>query len=459
MKRSHVNFLSFWCFVLFWAIAGQLTAAPSFKWGFQERLRHEYMNNNIDFNADKDDEQGFIRVRTSLWGLYDFNSNFSVRAQLNNEFRYYTITRQADLDANKENTLDEIIFENLFLKYTTGGENPLTVILGRQNLMYGEGFVLMDGSPWDGSRTIYHDAVKISLKKGEVTFDLLGISNQRTDYRLPKFSFTEKNGKYLGLPKNPDGHQLMNDGLEEAIGLYVTKKPASGTQLEGYYFFKTEDPDYAAAPYANITPAQKSRLTLSTLGGRIVHPLTEKLKLTTEWAYQAGKQAENNISAYGGYANLAYTVLPAKKGVLTGGVYVLSGDDPKTADVEGWNPLFSRWPKWSELYIYSHTSENIGGGRKVGYFTNTLAPNVRFDMVVCPKLDVTLWAHHLQAFHPTSTGTGETRGSELQLWLRFKFTKQLTGVILYDYFIAGDFYAAPSDNATFVRGELMYTLQ
>lgn len=456
VTRTLANGLCLFVCLIF---ASQLIAQPSFKWGFQERLRHTYMNNNLDFNADKDDEQGFFRFRTNLWGDVGFNQHFSARVMLTNEFRYYTITRQSDKDAGRENTLDEIVFDNLYLKYTSGGENPLTVILGRQNLIYGEGFILLEGGPWDGSRCIFHDALKVSFKRGDVTIDLLGISNPQVDYRLPKLKFSKEGGKYLGLPKNTMGHQYLNDGLEEALGLYITKKPAKGTQLEGYYFYKTERPNYALPPFANATEDQLSMLYVHTVGGRVVHPFTEKLKLMTEWAYQTGEQAKNKIAAYGGYANLAYTLLPEKKGILTAGVNVLSGDDPETADVEGWNPIFSRWPKWSELYIYSHTAENIGGGRKVGYWTNTLAPNVKFDMSLHSKVNMTLWFHQLQAFHPAGLSDGKTRGSEVQLWLRVAFNKLLTGHFLYDYLIAGDFYPEPRANASFIRFELMYILQ
>ena len=437
---------------------GQLFAKPNFKWGVRERVRHTYMNNNMDFNPDSDDEQGFFRIRTNLWGEIGFNKHFTARAMLTNEFRPYTIVRSSDEAADKEMTFDEIIFDNLYLKYTTGGENPLTVILGRQNLIYGEGFILLEGGPWDGSRSIYHDALKISLKRDDLTIDLLGISNPTHDYRLPKIAFFETDGKYLGLPK-ANGHQMMNDGLEEALGLYITKKPKKGTQLEGYYFYKTERPDYALPSFSNITQDQLSMLFVHTIGGRVVHPFTNKFKLMTEWAYQTGGQAENKVGAYGGYANLAYTLVPEKKGVLTGGVNVLSGDDPETADVEGWNPLFSRWPKWSELYIYSQTAENIGGGRKVAYWTNTLAPNIKYVMDIHSKVNMTLWLHQLQAMQASGPGDGKTRGSEFQLWLKFKFNKLLTGHFLYDYFMPGDFYPEPRANASFIRVELMYTFQ
>jgi len=446
------------CFLFLLTMSIPLLAEPGFKWGFRERLRHTYMNNNMDFNPDRDDEQGFFRVRTNLWGQYDFNEHFSARAMLTNEFRYYTIVRQSDQDADKKNTLDEIVFDNLYLRYTTGGENPVTVILGRQNLIYGEGFILLEGNPWDGSRTIFHDALKISIKRGDITADVLAISNPRRDARLPKVNFSSSGESYLGLPKNSDGEQFLNDGHEEALGLYIQRKPSGGPQLEGYYFYKTEQPEYVLPAFAGITEDQMSKLVTHTIGGRLSLPLADRLDLTTEWAYQTGAQADNKVGAYGGYANIGYVLVPERKGKLTAGVNVLSGDDPETADVEGWNPIFSRWPKWSELYIYSQTIENIGGGRKVAYWTNTLAPNVKFVMDISNKVNMTLWFHHLQAMQASGPGDGKARGNEFQLWLKVGISKHFTGHFLYDYFIPGDFYPDPLANASFIRFELMYTL-
>ena len=185
-----------WIFILL-MLPVQLFADPGFKFGFRERVRHTYMNNNMDFNEGSDDKQGFIRVRTNVWGQYGINKNFMVKVQLTNEFRKYTIIRPSD--ESKEFTLDEVILDNLFLQYTTGGDNPVTVTLGRQNLIYGEGFILLEGGPWDGSRAIFHDAVKVSVKKGSTTFDLLGISNPAYDETFTPFSFTEANKRYIGL--------------------------------------------------------------------------------------------------------------------------------------------------------------------------------------------------------------------------------------------------------------------
>lgn len=456
MRQKNLHSAQFCWIIVLLMLPFQLFAGPSFKWGFRERVRHTYMNNNMDFNKGNDDQQGFFRVRTNVWGQYDINKNFSVKLQLTNEFRKYTIIRESD--KAKEFTLDEIILDNLFLKYTTGGENPVTVTVGRQNLIYGEGFIMLEGGPWDGSRAIFHDAVKVSYQRGATTFDVLGISNPAIDENFTPFSFTEADTRYLGLPKDSEGRQWLNDGDEKALGLYVTHKAAKGASLEGYYFFKTEEPQYAIPTFSTLTADQQKKRSIHTVGWRAVYPINEKTKLRAESATQFGSQADNKIGAFGSYFYLDRTICPKRKGVMSAGLNILSGDDPATADIEGWNPIFSRWPKWSELYIYSQTGENIDGARKVAYWTNTVQPNIKFVANILPKVNMTLWFHHLQALQASGPGDGKVRGNEIQLWLKVNIMKGLTGHFLYDYFMPGDFYPEPQTNATFMRFELMYTL-
>jgi hypothetical protein len=455
--------ITLWTLVLL-LFVGQLYAEVKFKWGARERIRHTYMNNNMDFTdtftdaegkTQADDEQGFFRVRTNLWGSAQFTECLSAKLQITNEFRPVTITRASD--EGKDFTFDEIFIDNLFLNYKKGIVN-LTV--GRQNIIYGEGFVMLEGAPWDGSRAIYHDAIKLSLnvKKG-TTVDLLGIHNTPYDELFPTVKLYDKEKAYKQLSKDADGNKWMNDGVEDALGVYATHKADGGKQFEGYYFLKMEEPK----PWINkgISEAQLEDLTLNTIGGRVTYPVNDKLGVVTEWAYQMGSQSDYNQSSYGGYLNLNYKLMPEKKGTGTLGVYVLSGDDPETADIEGWNPIFSRWPKWSELYIYSTIGpETYGGAGKVAYMSNIIAPNLKYVMDVAPGVNLTLWYHNLSAFYATGPGTGTNRGNEFQCWVKVgldKYLPGLTGHVLYDYFIPGDFYADGADAAQFLRFELMYT--
>lgn len=52
--------------------------------------------------------------------------------------------------------------------------------------MYGEGFLILDGTPGDGSRTFYFNAVKASVLIADGhTVDLVYVSDPKTDQYLP----------------------------------------------------------------------------------------------------------------------------------------------------------------------------------------------------------------------------------------------------------------------------------
>jgi hypothetical protein len=135
------------------ALRAEDASSLSVKLGLSERIRNEYYNNITDMNNNKDDKTDYYRIRTSIWGQVQYKSFLTAYAKFTNEFRKYT-----DDPKSRAFTWDEIIVDNLYLKLDSPCKR-FALTVGRQNLMYGEGFVLMDGSPWDGSRSLYYDAV------------------------------------------------------------------------------------------------------------------------------------------------------------------------------------------------------------------------------------------------------------------------------------------------------------
>ena len=66
MKKALVHCIVVTILLLFITTLSLQAQESAFKWGLSERVRHTYMNNNMDFNADKDDEQGFYADEMKL---------------------------------------------------------------------------------------------------------------------------------------------------------------------------------------------------------------------------------------------------------------------------------------------------------------------------------------------------------------------------------------------------------
>jgi hypothetical protein len=435
------------CFAL---VRAEEKPGLSLKFGFSERVRNEYYNNITDMSGLKDDKTDYFRIRTSLWGQVRYAPMVTLVAKLTNEFRKYAVDPNTP---DRAFTFDEIFVDNLYLKLETPNKR-IGLTLGRQNLTYGEGFILMDGSPWDGSRSIYHDAAKLSLTAGKTTVDFLAIDNTRIEDHLSVIRGAElSDGKLIG--QSPD--QKMNDGEEKAFGLYATTTVLPKTKLEAYAIRKTEEPK----PWIDKKGPTET-LELNTLGARAQVALASRLSLTAEAAVQSGTQGSIDHKAFGGYGTLTFTVDPETKSAFSAGVLGLSGDDPKTADNEGWNPLFSRWPKWSELYIYSYLNETVRGSVRVAYWTNIWSPNLSYTTQLSKRTTLIANYFWLRAFEDRTladgSASGLSRGKEIQFWVKFNFNKYLTGHLLYDFLTPGDYYAMPRSGGSFIRGEMMVSI-
>jgi hypothetical protein len=145
------------------------------------------------------------------------------------------------------------------------------------------------------------------------------------------------------------------------------------------------------------------------------------------------------------------------------GYYYLSGDDPATPEVEGWNPLFSRWPWMSELYVLSYGSE-IG---VPGYWTNLQLARANFKFAINEQTGLELTYNYLLANEdpglltpaPIFSNDGKKRGDLIQAKLNHSFSKTVSGYLLIEDFIPGDYYLPTNqDNATFVRWELQWKI-
>ena len=334
--------------------------------GFEERVRSENWDNSADFNKKVVDARHQWRFRTRAWAKLSAGAN-ELMIGFNDESRRLSTPHVAL-------TLDEIVIETLYLDHRFS--DGASIRVGRQNLTKGDGFILMDGSPLDGSRVAYFNAVDLGWTAGKSRLDLLVISDPYRDEYLPRIH---------------DRKKSLLEWDENALGLYWTDAGRAGTTLDAYYFYKTETGDTRALTNAARQPDRM----FHTLGGRVARDWPKGWSVKAELAGQAGgQQPTTDIRAWGGQASVKRTFAQAMKPSLLIGWTGLSGDNPATKANEGWDPLFSRYPKWSELYIYTQGSE-----RGPAYWTNLSMWQAEFRLTPVKPLDLRATYYRMAAFH------------------------------------------------------------
>lgn len=408
--------------------------------GLEERLRSEAWDNLMDFSDAKYDSTTQYRLRTRVWSKFNFGSNVELNLGLNNESKYLT------RPTNKTFSWDETIVETAYLDYKFSPNWQIRA--GRQNIMKGEGFVIFDGTSGDGSRTAYFNAINLAYSWNKSKLEFMVIADPHKD---------------IYLPRTKTKNKALQEWNEEAFAVYYTNKEMPKTGIEAYYIYKLEKDDYKPYPLFDKK--------FSTLGGRAVHDFGSGWSGTAEFAYQFGKDKslygwgdgpDRDVNAWGGYVYAKKAFDVAWKPSIQVGYWAMSGDDPKTEDKnEGWDPVFSRWPKWSELYIYTLARES----GYVAYWTNN---NFwQFEVQAKPVKNLNLRATYyiMKAFEnpmldkaPSIIGSGKDRGNNLQLRVDYTLNQNWKGHALYETFDPGDYYRG-EDKAYFLRFEVSYAFK
>ncbi len=449
-----LSVLIFLCNIL--RFTAPASAETKFSWGPYWRLRYEYWKNWKDMDNGQKDNRNYFRLKTSLWGKADFNADTSLFAKLTNEFKAYdyfggTASLIPDKTASKKGyhfDINEVIFDNLYLDENHFLGLPVDLRLGRQDFagMYGEGFLIMEGTPQDGPRTLYFNAAKASWRANEKnTIDIIYINNPRDEEFLPVINRSRlRNAANPSLDRQP---QLLNTTDEQAGIVYWKNKGIKDLALEAYYIFKNEAEDGGGG-------YQSRKGKINTLGSFAKYS-SDTWTVYGQIADQFGNYGSNARRGIGGYffTEKAFKDIPRSPKVGIGFVY-LSGDNQKTEKNEGWDPLFSRWEWMSPMYAMSMSAET----GILGYWTNMRIFRVNLSLKPTEKINLYLWYNFLQANElvaPTVilSGTGKNRGHLPQAKAEYVFNKNVTLCFLLEYLIPGDFYK-DRDPAVFLRTEL-----
>lgn len=391
---------------------------------YTQRIRIETTDNATHLSPDSVAGSSYMRQRTSLMAQLFPGSRVELAAKVTNEMRYYFVPE------SKAFTIDEAFVDLLYARCDSLGGRPLSVTVGRQNITLGEGFVIMDGGPLDGSRSAYFNAVRADWMptSGQVMTGVYA--------RQPEQDWL--------LPVVHNQHKTMAEGREEALLAYYSGS-IKGVGLQAYVIRKS------VRGSSTSTEAE-----INCIGGRFAIPVGKRLDLVSEIAGQFGDWGSGSQTGLGGYSYFDVRTgwpMHFPKGVQTGVLY-LSGDDPATSDYEGWEPMFGRFPKWSDSYIYTLSRE-----RGVAYWTNLMSVFAKSSLDVAKDVTLSLDYHHLMApekpdNRPFPGGDGTTRGDLVIAKLAYTMNPHVSGHVLWESFTPGNYYFDGADSYGWMRMEL-----
>ncbi len=393
-----------------------------------------YMPEDVDMDSSE-----FLRHRTRLWVDVDLWDDVKAYVRLAAEPTW----GKPDKPDDRVNIDNLIVIDNSYIQLSELFDTPISLRLGRQDLAYGEGFLVKEGTPADESRTFYFDAIRITIDLGE---------NTTADIFAAKISENWKQDVSSGVSRDD----------EDLYGVYLTNRSLEDHHIELYGLHREQEVTWWYLDF--FKPTQNT----TAIGARLSGKLIESLSYGAEYTQQFGKYNEDGTApawveedadrdAWGWYGHASYQPDLAWKPLIKLGCYMTSGDDQGTSGTyEQWDSFYSEWPKYSELYFYTNSDlfsyPNIN--TEEGTWGNMLIFKGKVSLEPVEDLTITSRTCIFRANEENGPGDGKNRGINPQLLIEYKLTDNVFTHLLGEYFLPGDYYAEESDNAYFIRSQL-----
>ncbi|MCY2924389.1 MAG: alginate export family protein [Planctomycetota bacterium] len=395
----------------------------------------------------------FERYRGRLWWKVSPCDDVSFNFRLTYEPYIYDHPTTQLSPANNEALFDEMNFEwKKFLGL------PVTLKVGRQDITLGDKWLVYDGTPGDGSRTAFFDAVRATITcdpQTKSSLDLIYTNNRA-------------NSSALIRPFNDQGVELAETDSQGVI-VYGSNKSIQDTTLEPYFIYKHDE---------WIGKAQEA--DIYTFGLRAVRNFGEHWVASGELAKQFGQKQGRELDSLGFNGRATYKVKDPHETEVYAGYEFDSGDKPGTSGRdEGFDRLWGRGVVWSDLHngyvdsiegpkTMSTNMHRISMGWQASFedpcgckFSNVAKP---YTLVLEHNI---LFADenyaYVKGISPSSGKTGFSkdgnfRGQLPRAQLSYKFNEHISGHFQAEFFFPGDYYTdLRNDVALFLRYQLVVT--
>lgn len=332
------------------------------------------------------------------------------------------------------------------LRWTGPQGIPVEVVAGRQELRFGDSWLVMDATPLDGSRALSFDGLRFTWEPmPAIRLDLVGLwMRAEVDGLLPAIG---------GPTENSAEHD------ESGLIAWLEAKPSRTTTLSPYFILVRRDriegllnPPTGAIRY----PSNGDDATLYTPGIRLTWDIGAGFAFSGEIAGQWGRKNGCDVRGMGGQTSLSWKTGDRFGSRLKLAYEYLSGDDPESGTDETFDIVWGRFPHWSEYLAYATIPES-----RLSQFTNLQRLTLGYACIPWKPLTVSLDYHILFANEPVRKGLagfaadGRFRGQALVLWLKYRLNKHLSAHLTAEGFLPGDVYTEPrNDPGTYLRAEI-----
>jgi len=399
------------------------------------RLRAEYDNNRrLDKEAVGHERVVFPRYRARIGAKIKLTDDVNFNVRFVTEPRYYIKPKTQDPPFIR----NEVLPDKLNLEIHNAFDLPLTIVAGRQDILLGSGWLISDGTPLDGGRSAFFDALrfKYEIASQDATFDFVLIDNHADS------------AKYFEPFHDRDDDLIEQD--EQGAIFYLAKRTGERSGIDLYLIYKL----YSERAVANGFEGE-----VYTLGLRKYGALSDKWEYSMEFAPQFGHKNGNNIQAFGTNNQLIYNFKDEKKNKVILGYEYLSGNDDRE---KHFDKGFGRVDTWSVLY--QGNLDAIDG--RAYDSANLHRLYVDWKTNLTEKTELLSGYSLLFADDNTSAGgtggmskSGLFKGQLLRSMLRYKVSKNIEHRLEGEVFLPGDFYNNDrNDVAVFFRYGFYLTL-
>jgi hypothetical protein len=382
--------------------------APEVTVGGEVRMRGYYLNNFLDFaDANKGDEWSVFRLRTRVFVRADLERNVTAYIRIANQHYSEGVTGAVGEDGDRweeENKSNKFFVDAAYVDVKDLFGLPFDVQAGRQNLMYGSGWVIFDGQSQFGSTSAYMDGVRAVWRvREDIAFDALYFKDE------------EKKRDNT----SPDDITLT--------GLYLTSTVPLPTGKQELYALGRKDESIGKEIYM--------------FGARLSNAYEPGVDYSAEGAWQTGKFRQGiDQAAWGLKLDLGFKFKDvAATPRLFGGFVRLTGNDYGTpAKNESWDVYYGGWPQYGDLLVWKYINagpENAivmyDPAYNAGSTVGAEAVYSNFDMFtggvdVWPLSRLKTSASYSKiAAHRTFGGADRDIGDYYQLTVEYRYSKHL----------------------------------